>query len=609
VTHAATVGADFHAEDLPIRTKMFILASVMLGLLLSSLDQTIVSTAMPAIIRDLHGLEFVAWTSTAYLLASTTMVPIYGKLSDHYGRKIILLFGISLFLIGSMLCGLSQDIYQLIGFRALQGIGAAALTSTAFAIPADLFSPAERPKYMGIFGAVFGVSSIIGPLLGGYLTDSLSWHWVFFVNLPVGILAIAFILRFMPALSRHINAKIDYLGSITMVLGVVPLLLALTIDKELHPWDSPVVVGMFTMSAVFIAIFLFIESRAESPILRLALFKDKMFSVTMFSSLLNGAAFFGAFLFLSLYLVNVLRVSATEAGSAQIPLMLSFVVGSIVSSQLVSRTGRYKPFILVGFSLMLLGFYLMTQLTVEMKSIDVVWRMVVLGMGLGPTLPLLNLAMQNAVPHEYMGTAVANRQFFQQLGQAIGAAVFGVILTTTLTGQINTQMQPILADLPPSVQSQMNFSGKSMRNSVSEGQGSSDSPSAKIMAKVDEQFKTLSDNLTAIANGDDAKATAMLNDPQVSDQLKGAIKAHMINATTLPKILSSLEKPHADARAKAAEFGARVELAIKVAFTNSITQIYQNAIWLVVISFVVIFFLLDEIPLRKSNRAMPIVSE
>jgi len=512
-------------------------------------------------------------------------------------------------LIGSMLCGLSQDIYQLIGFRALQGIGAAALTSTAFAIPADLFSPAERPKYMGIFGAVFGVSSIIGPLLGGYLTDSLSWHWVFFVNLPIGILAITFILRYMPALSRHLNAKIDYLGSITMVLGVVPLLLALTIDKELHAWDSPLVIGMFSMSAVFITIFLFVESRAESPILRLALFKDKMFSVTMFSSLLNGAAFFGAFLFLSLYMVNVLGVSATEAGSAQIPLMLSFVVGSILSSQLVSRTGRYKPFILVGFATMLLGFYLMTQLSVEMKSIDVVWRMVVLGMGLGPTLPLLNLAMQNAVPYQYMGTAVANRQFFQQLGQAIGAAIFGVILTTTLTGQINTQMQPIMADLPPAVQTQMNFSGKSMRNSISEGQDSNNSPSAKIVAKVDEQFKTLDDNLTAVANGDTAKATAMLNDPQVPDQLKGAIKAHMINATTLPKILSGLEKAHTDARAKAADLGARIEHAIKVAFTNSITQIYQNAIWLVVLSFVVITFLLDEIPLRKSNREVQIVSE
>lgn len=609
MTHTATAGVEFHAEDLPHRTKMFIMASVMLGLLLSSLDQTIVSTAMPAIIRDLKGLEFVAWTSTAYLLASTTMVPIYGKLSDHYGRRIILLFGISVFLIGSMLCGISQDIYQLIGFRALQGIGAAGLTSTAFAIPADLFSPAERPKYMGVFGAVFGVSSIIGPLLGGYLTDALSWHWVFFVNLPIGIIAIAFIMRYMPSLSHNIEAKIDWLGSVTMMFGVVPLLLGLTIDKELHPWDSSLVIGMFVMSAVFITIFLIVESRAESPILRLALFKDKTYSVTMFSSLLNGAAFFGAFLFLSLYMVNVLGVSATEAGSAQIPLMLSFVVGSIVSSQLVSRTGRYKPFILVGFSVMLIGFYLMTQLTVDSTSFDVVWRMVILGIGLGPTMPLLNLAMQNAVPYKYMGTAVANRQFFQQLGQAVGAAIFGVILTTTLTAQINSEMKPIVAELPPAMQSQVNFSGSSLRNSVSEGADSNASPSAKILAKVDDQFNTLTTQLTAVANGDTKTADALMNNPQVPDAMKKAIGAHMLNATTLPKILSSLETAHQDARTKAAEFGSKVELGIKRAFTTSITQIYRDAIWLVILSFAIILTLLDEIPLRKSNREMPTMAE
>lgn len=609
MTHHPQASVEFHAEDLPHRTKMFILASVMLGLFLSSLDQTIVSTAMPAIIRDLQGLEFVAWTSTAYLLASTTMVPIYGKLSDLYGRRVILLFGIVVFLIGSMLCGIAQDIYQLIGFRAVQGIGAAGLTSTAFAIPADLFSPAERPKYMGIFGAVFGVSSIIGPLLGGYLTDALSWHWVFYVNLPVGIVAIAFIVRFMPSLSHHMTAKIDWLGSITMILGVVPLLLGLTIDKELHPWNSALVIGMFSMSAIFITIFLIIESRAESPIIRLALFKDKTYSVTMFASLLNGAAFFGAFLFLSLYMVNVLGVSATEAGSAQIPLMLSFVVGSILSSQLVSRTGRYKPFILVGFAVMLIGFFLMTQLTVDSKSRDVVWRMIVLGIGLGPTLPLLNLAMQNAVSYQYMGTAVANRQFFQQLGQAIGAAIFGVILTTTLTAQINSEMKPIMAELPAQMQSQFDFSGNSLRNSVSEGAGSTTSPSAKMLAAVDAQFTTLNSQLTAVANGDSATAATLLADPLVPAPLKTAIEQQALTPSTLPQILTTLETRHTEVRNNVATLGAKIELAIKRSFTTSITQIYQNAIWLVVVSFAVILLLLDEIPLRKSNRDMPPVTE
>jgi EmrB/QacA subfamily drug resistance transporter len=609
VTTSHATPVEFHAEDLPYRTKMFILASVMLGLFLSSLDQTIVSTAMPAIIRDLRGLEFVAWTSTAYLLASTTMVPIYGKLSDHYGRRIILLFGIVVFLIGSALCGLATDIYQLIGFRVVQGIGAAGLTSTAFAIPADLFSPAERPKYMGIFGAVFGVSSIIGPLMGGYLTDTLSWHWVFYVNLPVGVVAIAFIMRYMPSLSRHLQAKIDWLGSITMMLGVVPLLLGLTIDKELHPWDSPLVIGFFAMAALFITLFLMVEQRAESPILRLALFKEKTFSVTMFSSLLNGAAFFGAFLFLSLFMVNVLGVTATEAGSAQIPLMLSFVVGSVVSSQLVSRTGRYKPFILVGFAVMLIGFYLMTQLSVTSTSTDVVWRMIILGIGLGPTLPLLNLAMQNAVPYQYLGTAVANRQFFQQLGQAIGAALFGVVLTTTLTAQINRELQPIMAQLPPSLHAQLNFTGSSLRNSVTAGTENSEGPTERILAAVDSQFVALNDDIVAVANGDEAMRTKLLANPQLPVLLRTVIERGTITPQTLPALQTELETMHQATRIQASQVGTQIEGAMKRAFTTSITQIYFDAIWLVLISFTLILFLLDEIPLRKSNRDVAPVTE
>jgi len=222
-------------RDTPAGTKLIILAGVMLGLFLSALDQTIVSTAMPAIIADLKGLEYVAWTSTSYLLASTTMVPIYGKLSDLYGRRIVLLVGIAVFLVASILCGTALDIFQLIGYRVLQGLGAAALTSTAFAIPADLFSPAERPRYMGLFGAVFGLSSIIGPFLGGFLTDTLSWRWVFYVNLPIGIIAFLFIFRTMPTLASGIKATIDWAGSVTLVLSVVPLLLALTLDKTVQP--------------------------------------------------------------------------------------------------------------------------------------------------------------------------------------------------------------------------------------------------------------------------------------------------------------------------------------------------------------------------------------
>lgn len=604
-----TPAAPFYAEDLPHRTKLFILASVMLGLFLSALDQTIVSTAMPAIIAELRGLEYVAWTSTSYLLASTTMVPIYGKLSDIYGRRIILLSGIVIFLAGSMLCGVSQNIFQLIGFRVIQGIGAAALTSTAFAIPADLFSPAERPKYMGLFGAVFGVSSIIGPFLGGYLTDSISWRWVFYVNLPVGLIAFLFILRSMPTLRRGGIAIIDWAGSIALVFCVVPLLLALTLDKELHPWNSPLIVGLFTLSAVATALFLYAETKAAAPIINLSLFKGKMFSVTMFTSFLNGAAFFGAFLFLSLFMVNSLGVSATEAGSAQMPLMLSFVVGSILASQLVARTGRYKPFILVGFGIMLAGFYSMTQLTVDMTTTDVIWRMLLLGIGLGPVMPLLNLAMQNAVPYAQVGTAVANRQFFQQLGQAVGAAVFGVILTTTLTHQIAEELKPVMAQLPVEMRNSMTLDNSAIRNSIGSEQAGESSPIQGIETKITLHQQQVITLLTALASGDATAKNTLLADPTLPKPLLDAIQGNSITAQTLVQWKTTLEAQNAAIITQLDAIDQQIKPALQRAFASSIRQIYQEAIWLVVLSFGIVLFLLPEIPLRKSNRDIPAAIE
>ncbi len=596
-----------YAETLPHGTKLIILAGVMLGLFLSALDQTIVSTAMPAIIADLKGLEYVAWTSTSYLLASTTMVPIYGKLSDLYGRRIVLLVGIAVFLVASILCGTALDIFQLIGYRVLQGLGAAALTSTAFAIPADLFSPAERPRYMGLFGAVFGLSSIIGPFLGGFLTDSLSWRWVFYVNLPIGIIAFLFIWRTMPTLASGIKAAIDWAGSVTLVLSVVPLLLALTLDKTVHAWDSPLILGMFVMAFVFGAVFLYVETQAESPIIKLSLFKDQVFSVTMMSSFLNGAAFFGAFLFLSLFLVNVSGVSATESGTSQIPLMLSFVVGSIAATQLVARTGRYKPYILFGFAMMLVGFYSMTQLTVTSSTQDVAWRMLVLGIGLGPTIPLLNLAMQNAVPFAYMGTAVANRQFFQQLGQAVGAAVFGVILTTTLTDQIKIQMEPIKTQIPAAYREQ--FDSFDLKESAA-GSTQGVSLEEQLIANVNTGFDTLSTQLIAAVDLNDAEAIkALIANPNLPADVKAGLQEGTLPPEALPGILAGIEAGRAPAIEQAVLLSKDIGLAIKQAFTYSITQIYRDAIWLVALSFAMVLFGLPEIPLRKTNRDAPIISE
>jgi hypothetical protein len=378
-------------------------------------------------------------------------------------------------------------------------------------------------------------------------------------------------------------------------------------DKAIHAWDSPLILGMFAMALVFGTVFLYIETKAESPIIKLSLFKDQIFSVTMLSSFLNGAAFFGAFLFLSLFLVNVAGVSATESGTSQIPLMLSFVVGSIVASQLVARTGRYKPFILFGFAMMLIGFYYMTQLTVTSSTQDVVWRMLILGIGLGPTIPLLNLAMQNAVPFAYMGTAVANRQFFQQLGQAIGAAVFGVILTTTLTDQIKIQMEPIKTELPAEYQTQ--FESFDLKESAA-GSAEGGTLEEKMTAAVNTGFDTISSQLTAaIEQKDPVAIEALTTNPNLPEDVKAGLIAGQIPAAALPKILAGIEAGRAPALEKALEMSNKINQAIKQAFTNSITQIYRDAIWLVAVSFALVLFGLPEVPLRKTNRDAPVISE
>jgi MFS family permease len=348
---------------------------------------------------------------------------------------------------------------------------------------------------MGIFGAVFGLSSVIGPFIGGLLTDQVGWHWVFYVNLPPGLIAMAFLLTKMPRLNSGIRAPIDWLGTIFLVITVVPFLLGLTLDKSAYPWDSPLIIGLLATAAISFVIFMIIEVRAASPIIALPLFRNRTFAVVIAASVLNGGAFFGAILFLSLYLVNVVGLSATQAGTAQMPLMLAFVAGSITSSQIVARIGRYKLFIMGGFAIMLIGFIAMTQLNVNSTMFDVTWRMLVLGLGIGPTMPLLNLAMQNDVPFSSIGSATANRQFFQQLGQAVGSTIFGVILTMTFTNQIMVNAAPVLQQLPTEAQSA--FDPAALRQSLSagEGAGTTESPTATLAAANPELAKQFQDAL------------------------------------------------------------------------------------------------------------------
>ncbi|MEI6181024.1 MAG: MDR family MFS transporter [Chloroflexales bacterium] len=614
-TPAQTTTRIDYAATLDQRSKMVILAGVLLSLFLSSLDQTIVSTALPRIVADLQGIELLAWVSTSYLLASTAMVPIYGKLSDIYGRKLILLFGITVFLLGSVLCGLSGSMLQLVFYRGLQGFGAAALTSTAFAIPADLFAPAERARYMGLFGAVFGLASVIGPFVGGLLTDMISWHWVFFVNLPIGLVALAFIAAKLPKLHSGVHSPIDYAGSVTLLVAVVPLLLALTLDKTQSGWGSPLVLGLLALSAVGLGLFIVAERRAVAPVLPLHLFRNRTFALISVISIAVGSTLFAAIFFLSLYLVNVLGVSATEAGTTLIPLTLSLVFGSVVSSQLVQRMGRYKGMILFGMVIIVVALWWLTTLTPETSIWMVRLRMVALGLGLGPALPLLNLAMQNAVPHEHIGAATASRQFFQQIGQVIGSAVFGAVLTTTLTTALTANLAPLRAQLPPTLAAQ--FDPEALRNGPTGGSegapGTATDPAARVVQAITARFATQRDLLTrALRDADPVAMQTLQADPQTPAQLKellGGLEAlpPAARAEALAGALTALDAAQAQALVAGQNLGAQISQAVKVAFTDSITAIYRYSIVLSVLALVLTLFL-PEVPLRGGHKPTPTLS-
>lgn len=601
-----------YAGTLTGRAKAVILVGVLLGLLLAALDQTIVSTAMPRIVAELQGIDLLSWVTTAYLLASTAMVPIYGKLSDLYGRKIILMFGIVLFLAGSVLCGIAPTMVMLVVFRAVQGLGAAALTSTAFAVPADLFVPAERPRYQGIFMGVFGLASVIGPFVGGLLTDGPGWRWVFYVNLPLGLVALAFIAAKMPRMHSGLRTPIDYLGAAALMLMVVPLLLALTLDKAAHAWGSPLIVGLFALALVGLALFVLVERRAAGPIIPLKLFRIRSFSLINLVSPMIGACLFTAVLFLSLFLVNVLGVSATSAGSTLIPLMGGMVLSSIVSSQVVQRLGRYKLMILGGMLLVAAGFWWLTMLDTTTTLGGVRWRMIVLGVGLGPVMPTLTLALQNAVPFENIGAATAARQFFQQLGQVLGAAVFGAILTTSLTQSIDANLAPIKAKLPAELAAQ--FDTSKLKNGNATGEGAAGAP-VPIEQRIESQVKQRFDQqrallASAIRDNDPAAVQALLGSPQTPEQLRALLRAGIPAAArtqVLAQANAQLDTAQAGALAQGLALGQQVSGAVKQAFTDSVTQIYWYTIPLVLLAFLIALFI-PELPLRRTNSPAAVVA-
>lgn len=489
--------ADDPALGLSHRAKIEILLAVLLALFLGALDQTITGPALPTIVDELGGNQYYNWVVTIYLLTSTITVPFYGKLSDLYGRKPLLMIGVIIFLVGSALSGLSQDMAQLLLFRGIQGVGAGALFPIALAVIGDLFTPAERGKYQGLFGAVFGISFIIGPFLGGTLTDLVSWHWIFYVNIPIGLVSLVVLARLLPTIKRpDATRNLDIPGAVVFTIAISLLLVGLT-NKQTADWSDPWVGGLIAASLVLGALFVFIESRVAEPIIPLGMFRNRTYTASMVSTFFVSFGFFGAIIFLPRWFQFVNGSSATESGYQIFPLLIGLIGSSIVSGILVSRTGTYKRIILGGLAVMTVGLVLMTQLRAD-TDLPVLWFwMFLTGVGIGPTLSVFTIVVQNAVPFSQLGVATSNLTFFRQIGGSVGLAITGTIFGSRLIEEIPTQLTA--AGLPAQAVDQFAGQGAS---ALDELVGVGGDLGAQILASVPDAFRAVVEPLIpAIVGG------------------------------------------------------------------------------------------------------------
>jgi len=452
---SAVSAAEDPALGLDRRTKMEILFAIMLGLFLGALDQTIVGPVLPKIATELNGADLYTWVVASYLLTSTATVPIYGKLSDIYGRKPLLTIGIVLFLVGSALSGLSQSMWELILFRGIQGLGAGALFPIALAVIGDLFTPAERGKYQGLFGAVFGIAFLVGPGLGGFLTDNFSWHWIFYVNIPIGLAALLVIERLLPNVRLGKKVSIDYLGVVMLSAGLVPILVGLTV-AETSTWTDISVWGTIAAGFVFLGLFVLVEARAKDPIIPLHLFRSRTFSASMIAIFLATFGFGAAIIFLPLYFQVVQGASATASGYMLLPFLFGLIASSIVSGQIVSRTGRYKSVIVAGVAILVVGLALMAQLRADTPNLLLWGWMFVAGLGVGPTFAIFTIIVQNAVPFHELGTATSDLTLFRQIGTTVGLTFGFTLFRTNLTWDLLKQNwiaagvpAPVVPPAPP----------------------------------------------------------------------------------------------------------------------------------------------------------------
>jgi EmrB/QacA subfamily drug resistance transporter len=587
------------------------LIGIMLTLFLGAMDETIVATALPRIIADLNGLDRYTWVATAYLLSSTVLVPVYGKLADIMSRKKLQIGALVIFLAGSMLCGLAGEfgtlpvlgdgMSQLIIFRAFQGLGAAGLFSLAFTIVADLFPPAERGRYQGLLGGAFALASVLGPLAGGLLTDHgdaiirgvAGWRWVFYVNVPVGTIALWFLVARMPALvptGAKSRQKLDLITSALLILTFVPLVILLQLDHSRFPWLGGRSLLLLGLTVVSFVLFVVRSLRIKNPVLDLQLFRNRVFLFSNLAMFLLGAAFLITLIFLPLFLVNVVGVSATRAGVTLIPLSLGLAAGSVVAGQLVSRYGHYRLLMLIGTVILLAGVFLLSRMTAATPQSRIFVYMILCGIGLGPTLPLYTLAIQNAVQVSRLGQATSMSIFFRQIGGTIGVAIMGAVFAAGLTASLSTVF-------PAGQAWSANFSTSTEAAQLEANQGPD--IAVQINATIDQLY---SDVAAAIRAGDYTRLQTVLAASPLPAERSAAIISEARAAS--PGLAQDvfLAQLRLDFDIETEQLTQTVSSDLKTAFAGSVTRIWSYALYIIILAFFVTFFI-PVLPLRKTNAS------